>query len=98
VCLGPLEVGTLPKPTAGQITELVERSGFFDLAKQLPGQGTTIDYLEYRMVIENRERANQVSWTDNSSAPKELWELVQLLASLDGWHAVPWGDWHPLGA
>ena len=92
--LGPCNVGKLAKPQAGRISELVMKSRFFDLPNRLPDTGTIIDGLQYRMKIEEEGQANQVEWTDNSSTPKELEELVQLLAGLEGWQNAPWKEWH----
>ena len=96
--LGPMEVGSLPRPAAGEIAALIEESGFFDLPARLPPGGNSgTDPLEYRLSVVNGARSNAVGWDDNAAIPPAIDRLAERLSDLEPWQDVPWESWHPAG-
>ena len=96
---GRLDVGALPKPLAGEVTALIEESGFFDLPDPLPRGGSfRTDPLEYRLSVTDGTRSNVVGWDDDAAVPAELDRLADRLSDLGRWEAVPWESWHPARA
>ena len=65
-----LDVGSLPRPKAGEISALIGECGFFELPDRLPPSGShRTDSLEYRLLVTDGGRAHQLDWDDNSVVP-----------------------------
>jgi hypothetical protein len=95
VRLGAFEVGSLPKPKAGEFAALIDDCKFFELPERLPPEGAQqTDPLEYRLLVTDDARVHQVDWNDNSAVPDQLRHLAELLSELPGWTDVPWESWH----
>lgn len=94
--LGPLEVGSMFRPQAGEVESLIGASAFFELPARLPPRAgpPVIDGLEYRLLVVDGGRTNDVRWDDGSDLSEPLERLAGVLSSLDGWEDVPWETWH----
>lgn len=82
--LGPVHVGNLPKPVAGQISAIVTRIDFFELPGDLGGEPIADDFT-YSMTIRDDDRDHEVRWNETSESPHraDLQEIVSLLESAD---------------
>ncbi len=79
-CLGPVEVGQLPRSVAGQIDALVNRLDFAHLPDDLGGENDVAS-TDYSMRVWDDSYDHWVRWNDRSKNPAraDLLEIVLLL-------------------
>lgn len=82
--LGPVHVGSLPRPVAGQISGIVTRTDFFELPGDLGGEPIA-DGFTYSMTIRNDDDGHEVRWNEASESPHraDLQEIISLIESVD---------------
>ena len=95
VQLGEIDVGSLPRPQAGEIAELIDECDFFALPNPLPpGESSQTDPHDYRLRVTDGARTHQLDWNDNSAVSGALQRLTDVLSDMGPWVEVPWPSWH----
>lgn len=81
-CLGPVDVGQLPKRVAGQLDAIVNRLDFSHLPGDLGGENDPAG-VSYSMRIRDDSYDHWVRWNDRSKSPTraDLLEIILLLES-----------------
>ena len=76
-----LDTADLPDETKGEILNLVERAGLFELPAAIGGSGGGADRFHYTLNVEDGERRRIVT-VEETDVPESLMPLLRLLTRL----------------
>jgi hypothetical protein len=75
------ELDDLPKDQAHQILELLDEMDFDELPENLTAENNVADGFSYTITVESDKKQHTVS-TDESSAPKKMEPLLEILTQI----------------